>query len=139
MYKVCLSHDNIVDISSTRSQVLRIACDDLITIYETSLSGPTTDQTTSNTTTTERTAVSDTSTTDQSATSDTTKTEPTPVQSMIHYTATGTSKNVKYSSIKTNNNLQTTDSLKSATKRPDKGNNKITELRTILQRESQNS
>jgi hypothetical protein len=32
-----------------------------------------------------------------------------------------------------------TDFINSITVRPDKGNNKITELRTILQRESQNS
>ena len=90
--------------NSNRSQVLRIECGDLITIP-----GQTPDQTTSNTTTTERTAVSDTPTTDETTTSDTTKTEPTPDQSMIHYTATGTSKNV--------------NSIQSATQRLNKGNN----------------
>lgn len=45
MYKVCLSHDNIVDINSYRSQVLRIDYDALMTIIcDPTTTEPTPDQ-----------------------------------------------------------------------------------------------
>ena len=108
MYHSCPSHDNISDISTDPTQVLRIDCDVPVTIEHTI------DQTTEHTTTSDPTTTEQT--THQTTTYDPMTTEQTTRQTIQFDPTPDTSGNDEYSST-TTTSTQTTDSLQSTTMR----------------------